>query len=223
MQVLDYLLPEMENKRGSLVVVFSGYKNQMDMLMAYNEGLPGRFPFIYTFTDFTDDELHEILEGVIASDNPVFKLQDKKYARIASRRLGRMRGMVGFGNARAVRIMYEGILTKQADRIIAQRERGLDPNIMMLERDDMLGPMHINPDSSAAIQELLSMRGLDSVKASVKTLLLVVSANAEREELEKQPWDVCLNRVFLGNPGTGRYCRGLVATKLLTKIYTGLD
>lgn len=173
--------------------------------MEYNEGLPGRFPLLFTFTDYSDDELLEIFEGIVASDKPVHKIRDKKFARIASRRLGRMRGTLGFGNARAVRALYNQTLTKQANRLDAQRERGLDPNILMLEREDLLGPMHIDPASSAAIQDLLSMRGLDSVKASVETLLLVISANAEREELEKQPWDVCLNRVFLGNPGTGKF------------------
>lgn len=188
------------------MVILAGYQNQMEQLIEYNEGLPGRFPRLFTFADYSDDELYAILEGIVAADKPVFKIRDKKFARIASRRLGRMRGMVGFGNARAVRTLYEQTLTKQAKRIDAQRERGLDPHIMTLEREDLLGPMHTDPASSAAIQQLLSMRGLESVKASVRTLLLVISANAEREELEKQPWDVCLNRVFLGNPGTGEFC-----------------
>jgi hypothetical protein len=43
-QVLDYLLPEMENRRGKLVVVLAGYKKPMEeRVMAYNEGLPSRY------------------------------------------------------------------------------------------------------------------------------------------------------------------------------------
>jgi hypothetical protein len=46
--VLDYLLPEMENKRGSWVVVLAGYQKPMEeQIMAYNEGLPpSRFPLV---------------------------------------------------------------------------------------------------------------------------------------------------------------------------------
>ncbi len=42
-QVLDYLLPEMENRRGKLVVVLAGYAKPMEELMGHNEGLPSRF------------------------------------------------------------------------------------------------------------------------------------------------------------------------------------
>lgn len=54
-QVLNYLLPEMENKRGSLVVIFAGYEKQMSELLEFNEGLPSRFPLLFNFLDYSDD------------------------------------------------------------------------------------------------------------------------------------------------------------------------
>jgi hypothetical protein len=42
------------------------------------------------------------LQGIIDNEKPRLTLEDDKYARIAARRLGRQRGTVGFGNARAV-------------------------------------------------------------------------------------------------------------------------
>jgi hypothetical protein len=47
------------------------------------------------------------------------------------------------------------------------------------------------------------MRGLHAVKQSVEVLLGLVQTNAELEEQGRPVKDVCLNRVFLGNPGTG--------------------
>ncbi len=84
--MLDLLLTEAENKRGKLVVVLAGYQRQMEELLAYNEGLPSRFPHVFKFPDYSDEELLEIFQGILAADKTGFKLQDEKHARIAARR-----------------------------------------------------------------------------------------------------------------------------------------
>jgi hypothetical protein len=83
-QALDALLTEVENKRNKLVVVLAGYRRPMEELMAYNEGLPSRFPDVFTFPDYTDDELLSILNGMVHSER--FRLDDAKHGRIAARR-----------------------------------------------------------------------------------------------------------------------------------------
>ena len=59
---MDYLLPEMENKRGKLVVIMAGYQKHMEELISYNEGLPSRFPLVFNFTDYSDSQLSRMLE-----------------------------------------------------------------------------------------------------------------------------------------------------------------
>ena len=61
--MLDYLLPEIETQRGQLVVVLAGYEKQMEELMSFNEGLHSRFPVLFNFPDYSDQELHTILIG----------------------------------------------------------------------------------------------------------------------------------------------------------------
>ena len=51
---------------------------------------------------------------------------------------------------------------------------------------------------------LRNMEGLSAVKASVNGLLKLAESNAQREELELPLAEVSLNRIFLGNPGTGK-------------------
>ncbi|GFH06095.1 NFX1-type zinc finger-containing protein 1, partial [Haematococcus lacustris] len=203
--VLDYLLPEMENRRGKLVTVLAGYQKQMESLLGYNEGLPSRFSRCITFPDYSDKELLKILLDIIAEGKPQpFELQDEKHARIAARRLGRQRGTVGFGNARAVRNFYEQAVARQSARCVEEQQRGLYPDLWLLRRDDVLGPKQLDVSSSSALQELQAKVGLQSVKDSVANLLQLIATNVELEEAEKPVKEVALNRVFLGNPGTGK-------------------
>jgi hypothetical protein len=129
--VLDYLLPEMENLVGTLVVAMAGYptskrkkkkekkgrrgnlplssassssffsflflmidiyKTELDTLFEYNEGLPSRFPVILSFNDFTDKQLLDVFLALAKKSNFKFPSNDVKYARIAARDLGRLRG-----------------------------------------------------------------------------------------------------------------------------------
>jgi hypothetical protein len=90
--------------------------------------------------------------------------------------LGKVRdtGGVGFGNAREVRNLYEQTITRQSARVIAERNAGGQPDLLLLMRDDLLGPRSIDVSSSKALQELQDMRGLQEVKESVNNLLSLV-------------------------------------------------
>jgi SpoVK/Ycf46/Vps4 family AAA+-type ATPase len=131
---------------------------------------------------------------------------DPKYVRITIRRLGRGRDRDGFGNARAVRNLYETVRKRQAARIIQEQQTGRQPDIFRFERDDLLGP-RLTKESLAnckALQELKGMIGLDEVKKSMDELMVALVQIAEREEKEETTIGMLLNRVFVGNPGTGK-------------------
>lgn len=141
-----------------------------------------------------------------------FTLADIKWGRIAMRRIGKGRGRMGFGNARAVRAFFDTARGRQAMRITNLRStfptmsRGVD--LMELSRDDLLGPKATEAalQSLDAWRDLKALEGLDEVKAELQKLLQLVILNADREEIEKPLLDVTLNRIFLGNPGTGKVC-----------------
>ena len=111
----------------------------------------------------------------------------------------------GFGNARDLQLLFAKITERQAARLSKERRKGLKPDDFLLKQEDLIGP-----DPSTALPEcpvwkkLQELTGLESVKQSVKNLMDFITTNYQRELKEKKPAEVSLNRVFFGNPGTGK-------------------
>ncbi|KAJ5771640.1 P-loop containing nucleoside triphosphate hydrolase protein [Penicillium odoratum] len=209
-QVLDFLLAEFENLTGKVVFVLAGYQRPMEDLFAYNDGLKSRFPHELKFEDFDDTELMMIIESWIEKKwKKQMKVDDGLgglYCRIVARRIGRGRGREGFANARAVENAMSKVTERQARRLMQQRRQGGSlVDDFFLDGEDMIGP---DPSqslkSSTAWQKLQSMIGLNEVKKTVESLLETVQENYRREIAEQPVVGYSLNKVFLGNPGTGK-------------------
>jgi hypothetical protein len=210
-KVLDFLLAEIENQVGKIVFLFAGYNREMEKFFEHNPGLTSRVPHTFQFEDYTDEVLMDILEKMVVKKFAGrMRVDDPDglrglYGRIAVRRLGMGRGRPGFGNARALENLWDGIHARQGKRIQDAKRNGVASDVHLLVREDLIGP---DPSTvmveCAAWQKLQAMIGLDSVKASVASFFSMVKLNYQRELLELKPHEVSLNCVFLGSPGTGK-------------------
>ncbi|GJF00004.1 P-loop containing nucleoside triphosphate hydrolase protein [Phanerochaete sordida] len=208
-QVLDFLLAEMENNVGKIVFILAGYNKQMEKFFEHNPGLTSRVPYSLQFADYEDPELHLMLDkliqkrygGRMKAEGGMYGL----YMRVAVRRLGRRRGKDGFGNARELHNMLAVVSERQATRLAEERKAGNIPDDFVLTKDDIIGP---DPSKavlkSTAWTKLHKLIGLPEVKRSIQNLFDLIAENYKRELKEKQPIQMSLNRVFLGNPGTGK-------------------
>lgn len=208
-QVLDFLLAEIENLTGKVVFVFAGYRKQMEAFFAHNPGIPSRIPIRLDFEDYKDHELLQIMRHAISKKYSgrmaIEGGPGGLYMRIAARRIARGRGREGFGNAREVHNVLDTLLRRQADRLHKSRRKGETPDDLLLTKIDIIGP---EPSRAIAANEdwqrLQKMIGLKSVKQSIQVLIDRLQTNYERE-LNEQPLVECsLNKVFVGNPGTGK-------------------
>jgi probable Rubsico expression protein CbbX len=82
-EAIEILLQVMENNRDDLVVILAGYKDKMDKFFESNPGFRSRIAHHIDFPDYSNNELLEIAEVMVASMNYHFNEESKKsYGRI---------------------------------------------------------------------------------------------------------------------------------------------
>ncbi|XDG04538.1 hypothetical protein ABKA04_004153 [Annulohypoxylon sp. FPYF3050] len=183
---IDIMLTAMENNIGKLVVIFVGYKDEMESFFEHNPGLYSRIPYTMNFADFTDGELWKILSDNISKQyGGTMQVEDGMnglYMRIAIRRLAQTRGSRNFGNARAVQNLLAQISERQAQRLRRERRSNLQPNYFLFTKEDLIGP---DPSTAAKKSEawakLQELIGLHQVKDSVQSMIRMMDLNYRRE------------------------------------------
>ncbi|MBR2903619.1 MAG: AAA family ATPase, partial [Clostridia bacterium] len=113
-EAINTIVQEMENRREDTIVIFAGYKKEMEDFLAWNPGLKSRIAFHVPFDDYTEEELFQITEhiakerGMIISKDAKEKLL-KIYAEA--------RADKAFGNGRYARNILEKAKFHQANRL----------------------------------------------------------------------------------------------------------
>jgi probable Rubsico expression protein CbbX len=112
-EAIEILLNVMENQRDELVVIFAGYAERMDRFFRSNPGFRSRIAHHIDFPDYTDAELMEIGESMLAAQNYRFDVAGAAAFRdyIAARR-----NQPHFANARSIRNALDRLRLRQANR-----------------------------------------------------------------------------------------------------------
>jgi SpoVK/Ycf46/Vps4 family AAA+-type ATPase len=113
-EAIDTLVKLMEDHRDDTVVIAAGYPDEMDAFIATNPGLRSRMPRTIDFPDYTDEELLTIFATMCrqAGYTATKSAKDRVRALLA----GSVRDQ-SFGNARAVRTLFEQAVQTQAMRL----------------------------------------------------------------------------------------------------------
>ncbi len=121
-EAIEILLQVMENQRDDLVVILAGYEDRMNQFFESNPGMASRIAHHVSFPDYTQDELFEIAEKMLAEWNyrfdPAAAVAFREYLEVRRER-------PHFANARSVRNALDRIRLRQALRLFEERGKEL--------------------------------------------------------------------------------------------------
>ena len=121
----------MENYRDNLVVIFAGYKREMQDFLDSNSGIVSRIGYTLDFMDYTVEQLMSIFKQMI--DKAGFKITEDALDK-AKDIIVEYKATPNFGNARFVRTLYEKVLIKHAKNM--KNEDNLD-KLRTIDKDDI--------------------------------------------------------------------------------------
>jgi probable Rubsico expression protein CbbX len=126
-EAIEILLQVMENNRDDLVVILAGYKDRMDTFFQSNPGMSSRIAHHIDFPDYTQTELLEIAQKMVATMHYQF---DKK-ALVAMREyIAHRQAQPHFANARSIRNALDRVRLKHANRVFEMASSsGVDTTI----------------------------------------------------------------------------------------------
>ena len=127
-RAIDVLNRDMEEYRHNMAVIVAGYEHEMEGFFRSNRGLRDRFGTTMHFANYDDDELMEIFRRMAEARQ--FTVTDATFD-AARNYVIKMRSCRRdeFGNARAVRQMWEAALRRQGSRLGSEN---IGDNIDML-------------------------------------------------------------------------------------------
>lgn len=203
-----------------LTIILAGYKDDLEKkLYSYNDGLKRRFKVEFHFEDYSESELLQIWERQLKEsatkdeDGTVLKpgwhvetTESGNASVVAARRVARGKGRKGHGNAAAIKSLFENAMTA------AKNRSDFDASNLCLKIVDIIGPdpsqkngeTYVIPLLDEAMKKLETFSGLKEVKQAIYELVEVASTNYQNELAGYDILELPLNRLFLGNPGTGK-------------------
>lgn len=209
-EAIDTLLKMMEDNRDKLTVIVAGYPDRMERFIKSNPGLESRFTRAFKFQDYETKELVEIFKSMVDRDQYI--AGEEALTAVNEYFLKMHRGE-NFGNARAVRQLYEDAVGRHGNRLSVQslKSKISKTELMTLEKQDIFDKTRDYKQSDLSdatldtvLNELDNMIGLRNVKSEMRSLVNLAKNFQERQDEGLSTPDIARHFVFSGPPGTGK-------------------
>jgi hypothetical protein len=201
--VIDTIVAEVQSTPGEdRCVLLLGYKNQMeDMFQIVNPGLSRRFPLseAFTFEDFTDNELAQVLDLKMKQEGFRATAQAKQ---VAIDVLSRARNRPNFGNAGEVDILLNGAKARLQARMTSTKgKKTKNTHASVFEAEDIDPDFDRGKHAATNIAMLFKdVIGCEEIVAKLQGYQKTV-ANMRARNLNPRE-QIPFNFIFIGPPGT---------------------
>lgn len=132
---IEILLQVMEDHRNELVVILAGYQDEMTRFFTSNPGFRSRVAHHIDFPDYSDEELFEIAEKMLAERSYSFSAAGGEalaaYVKLRSEQ-------PLFANARSIRNALDRAIMRHANRQISREGPVSVADLMTIDADDIL-------------------------------------------------------------------------------------
>lgn len=145
-EAIDTLLKRMEDLRGELVVIVAGYPDNMRHFLESNPGLKSRFDRKLEFPDYTAEELLQIAQEMLHSDQIEMEPDAMTHLATYFEHLIRYKNKF-FGNARAVRKVIEKSIKNQHLRLASMEAADRKPEMLQVLTQDDVAEFNAGNDS----------------------------------------------------------------------------
>ncbi len=200
-QALEKLMKRMEDDRGHFVVIAAGYRTEMDNLFRINPGFRSRFNYFLNIDDYQPEELYEIMLSFAKEKRYIFSPEASLMVNKLIAELYEHRDKE-FANGRTMRLIFDSICKRQAERLEKQVTTQLtDEQLMTILEEDIPYERPQQVDVNSCLSQLDGLIGLANVKEEIRRLAMNLNVQMKRGEHHAA---LGKHYVFTGNPGTGK-------------------
>jgi hypothetical protein len=168
------LLTEPKYMDGKLVVILAGYDNQMDEMLAQNEGMKSRFEERLHFPEWTSEQATQLVTKLARESAVPYTIGSLETEKLLCEGFGHLRQRPGWANARDALHMFKLVTTARLDRV-AKLPASERTNALTAE------------DATVAISKFIQERPLaTALPRSAQAVRIGIAQQAQFEEQCRQ-------------------------------------